>query len=390
MPSPSEIKVTVQKCPQCGADLRPPTEAYIVCQYCGSSLVWNGTRQASSENTASVARGMRLKMFTFTDTQGTGLELFRMLAPVGWQFQGGCHWLLDNPGMPAVINIQLGNPEGVEAFEILPSMNFTWNGNSMLPIGARYFGAEVRPPMRVLDAFHQIILPRYRASMRDLQILSEELQPDLPRLAKSEVAISRGSAEGAKVRIRYAGQAGQIDEEIYGLVELFRAPIQSMFGTSEVFFWWVNTLFSFRTAAGRLDTTANLFSVMINSFRLNPEWQAAYKSIIQYLAQQQIQRIHSIGQISEIYARSGREMREQNLKDWYSRQAVYERLATDRSRAIRGVDAFFDPHRAEVVELPAGYGHAWANNLGEYILTDEAGFNPNLESNQHWEAMEQK
>jgi hypothetical protein len=51
------------------------------------------------------------------------------------------------------------------------------------------------------------------------------------------------------------------------------------------------------------------------------------------------------------------------------------------------VDGFYDPHREEVVELPSGYGHAWANNLGEYILTEDPSFNPNLESTQHWEPM---
>jgi hypothetical protein len=94
---------------------------------------------------------MRLKQFVYTDSQGTGLEMFRMLAPAGWRFQGGCCWLLDNPGMPAVVNLQLGNPQGAEAFEILPNMNFTWNNNPMtrmmFPVGSRYFGAEVRPPM---------------------------------------------------------------------------------------------------------------------------------------------------------------------------------------------------------------------------------------------------
>jgi DNA-directed RNA polymerase subunit RPC12/RpoP len=394
MLSPNETHPTALKCPQCGADLIPHIDAFIICQYCGSSLVWKGAGQATPESHPTAIRGMRLKQFVYTDTQGTGLEMFRMLAPAGWQFQGGCRWLLDNPGMPAVINIQLGNPQGAEAFEILPNINFTWNNNPMtrmmFPVGSRYFGAEVRPPMKVLDAFHQILLPRYRSSARDLQILNEELQPDLPRLVKSEAAVSGGWAEGAKMRISYSGQSGALEEEIYGVVEVFRAPLASAFGVSEVIFWWLDYLFSFRTAAGRLDATADLFSVMIKSFQLNPHWYAAYKSIIQSLAQAQIQRIHHIGQIGEIYARTGREMREQNLNDWYNRQATYDRLATDRSRAIRDVDAFFDPNREEVVELPAGYGHAWANNLGEYIVTDDANFNPNLESNQHWEPMEQK
>ena len=53
----------------------------------------------------------------------------------------------------------------------------------------------------------------------------------------------------------------------------------------------------------------------------------------------------------------------------------------------RGVDAFLDPHRQEVVELPSGYGQVWANNLGEYVLSEDPNFNPNIESNQHWEPM---
>jgi hypothetical protein len=152
--------------------------------------------------------------------------------------------------------------------------------------------------------------------------------------------------------------------------------------------WFIDFLFSFRASAGLLDATTDLFSAMIFSFQLNPQWYAAYKTIVQKLAQQQIQRIHHIGQIGQMLAQSGSQMREQNLNDWYARQEVYDRLSTDWSRTIRDVDAFMDPHRQEVVELPAGYGHAWANNLGEYILTEDPNFNPNQSSNQHWEPME--
>lgn len=89
-------------------------------------------------------------------------------------------------------------------------------------------------------------------------------------------------------------------------------------------------------------------------------------------------------------AQAGREMREDNLNSWYKRQEIYDRLNTEWSRTIRGVDGFFDSHRQEVVELPSGYGHAWANDLGEYILTEDPDFNPNISSNQHWVPMEQQ
>jgi len=394
MSSPSETKPVALRCPQCGASLAPGALGYTVCQYCGSSLVCGSRGDEAGATEQAVVRGMRLKVFTHTDREGTGLELFRMLVPVGWQFRGGCRWLLDNPGMPAVVACQLWNTQGAEAFEILPNMNLTWNNNPMTrmmyPIGSRYFGAEVRPPMGIQDTLRTLVLPRYRSQVHPgLQALSYEPQPDFPRLAKSEAAVSGGSAEGGKVRIRYAWQGGQFDEDIYGMVEIFRAPMATMFSAGEIIIWFIDALFSFRAAAGRLDATADLFSVMIRSFKLNPHWYAAFKSIAQYLAQMHIQRIHHVGQIGQILAQTGRDMREQNLRDWYSRQEVYDRLSTDWSRTIRGVDGFLDPHRQEVVELPSGYGHAWANNLGEYILTEDPSFNPNVHSNLHWEPMQQ-
>ena len=44
--------------------------------------------------------------------------------PVGWQMRGGVNWNLQNVGMPATVAFQLWNPGGLEAFEILPNMNF--------------------------------------------------------------------------------------------------------------------------------------------------------------------------------------------------------------------------------------------------------------------------
>lgn len=394
MAAASEVKPMALKCPQCGANLTPSISSYTVCQYCGTSLIMNRVESKMREPENVLLHGMHLKPLSYTDTEGTGLELFRMLIPADWQFQGGCRWLLDNPGMPAAVMFQVWNPQGGEMFEVLPNMNFTWNNNPMTgmmyPTGSRYFGAEVHQPMNIREALRNLVLPRYRSMVSDLQILKEEPQPDLPQLVKSEAPISGGSAEGGKVRIRYNWQGNQYDEDIYGVVEIFRAPIASMFGMSEVIFWFVDYLFTFRAPAERLDATSEIFKVMISSFQLNPNWYAAYKSIIQQLAQQQIQRIHHIGQIGQMLAQTGSDIRQQNLNDWYTRQATYDRLATDQSRAIRGVDGFFDPHREQVVELPSGYGHAWANNLGEYILTEDPNYNPNIESNQHWELMQQK
>ena len=390
MESPGESNAVALKCPQCGADLIPGVQEYIICHYCGSSLMCNRTQVDQGRAEPTMVRGIHLKPFVCSDPQGTGLDVFRMLIPAGWSTQGGCHWMLDNPGMPAVIAFQAWNPHGAEGFEILPNLNLIWNpmATMMQPPGSHYFGAEVQPPVGIREAFRSYVIPRYRSQATDLQLIAEEPLPELPRLVKSEAPLVGGSAEGGKVRICYTWQATRFEEEIYGVVEVFRAPIASMFGPVEIFIWFIDYLFSFRAAVGKLDATADLFSVMITSFQSNPHWYAAFKTITQSLAQQQIQHIRSIGEIGRTLALSGSQMREQNLQDWYSRQETYDRLATDWSRAIRDVDAFVDPHRQEVVELPSGYGHAWANNLGEYIITEDPNYNPNLSSNLHWEPMQ--
>lgn len=387
-----EMKPSACKCPQCGGDLNPGTGEPTFCPYCGSSLVWQRTAGQAGD---TAVRGMRLKQFSYTDREVTGLELFHMLVPVDWQFRGGCRWLPENPGMPAVVAFQLYNPRGAEAFEVLPNMNFTWNSNPMtgmmFPRGSRYFGAEVQPPVNLNDAFQKFVLPRYRGTVQNLQVVRLEPQPDLPRLLRSDAPVTPGgSAEGGRARIRYTWQGQSLEEEIYGVVEVFRTTLAGMFGASEFVTWFIDYLFLFRAAAGRLDATADLFTVMIQSFQLNPQWYAAFKTIAQQLIRQQIQRIHDVGEFGRALAQAGEQARAQNLSDWYARQDVYDRLAVDRSRAIRDVDGFYDPHRQEVVELPAGYGHAWANDLGEYIVTADPNFNPNEESTQNWQPMPQQ
>jgi hypothetical protein len=258
---------------------------------------------------------------------------------------------------------------------------------NLFSAGQRQFGAEVRAPVSAREALRQIVLPRYRSTGSSVQVLEEVAQPDLPRLARSEALVSGGTADGGKVRIRFLSQQTQVDEDIFGVVEVFHYPVQTLFGVTQASYWLIDTLFSVRAEAGRLDKVADIYLAMIGSVRPNPEWYAAFKAIAQRLSQAQVQRIRSIGHIGEIYAQTGREARQQHLDDWYTRQATYDRLATDRSRQIRDVDAYHDPHKDADVELPAGYGHAWANNLGEYIVTEDPNFNPNTDSNLHWEPM---
>ncbi len=166
-------RVVPDRCPQCGASLPPVDSERITCAYCGSSLIRQGI---STDESPVGAWGMRLRTISCVDQQGVGVEAFRMLIPADWEFEGGVHWLMNNPGRPAFIAFRAYSPQGEEAFEALPNIPCYWTNNPMVkmmfPMGSLYYGNEVRPPASALQVLQEIVVPRYRGQMPGLQITS--------------------------------------------------------------------------------------------------------------------------------------------------------------------------------------------------------------------------
>jgi len=368
--------------------------------YCGRSEQYNKADRKMKESESFPKREaavIRFKTFRYIDKQGIGIEAFRILMPVEWQFEGGIRWVLDNPGMPAVASFKVRNPNGLEEFEVFPNQAFFWTNNpltiSLFPIGSRYFGNEVRPPAGALEALKTIVIQRFRQNVNNLRIVNEKHLPDLAKAlgasAQSQPGVST-SSDGAKIRIEYDENGIAIEEEIYAVVELISFPIQTMTGIKNNIIWFVDYIFSFKAKKGELDDKAKLLQTIAFSFQLNPQWFNKYNQVIEYLAQRQIQQIQSIGHLSRIISQTSNEISDMMMDSYYRRQAVNDEISKNFSQYIRGVDEYYDPIEKKEVELPSGYRNAWTNSLGEYILTDDLSFNPNIGSTQNWQKMGKK
>ena len=381
-------------CPQCGAPLLMEGER-VICAYCGSSLIRRrGVRVDAAEATPARAWGIHLKNVSYVDQQGIGIEAFRMLIPADWEFEGGVQWTMSNPGMPAVIAFRASNPRGAEAFEAFPNIACYWTNNpmalGMLPVGSLYYGNEVRPPVPALQALQDLVIPRYRGQMTGLQIVQQQHLPDLVRelRARSPVAPTGVTgADGARVRVRYREGNREIEEDVFGVVEVSRSSVPIIMGATENTFWVADYLFSFRALAGTLDGLSDTFMAIVRSFRLNPQWYGRYRQVSQYMVQNQTQRIYNVGQISQIINQTHNQISHTIMDSYHQRQGTLDRLSTQFSRVIRGVDEYNDPIERQDVELPGGYEYAWSNALGEYVLTDDPGFDPNVGSNVEWGRM---
>ena len=144
-------------------------------------------------------------------------------------------------------------------------------------------------------------------------------------------------------------------------------------------YWYIDYAFSFRDEKGKLDSRSKIFQTMIYSLKLNPRWIAKVVNVKEMLAQSYIKGIKAVGQMGQMIAQAGSQMREDQQRAWEQRQQVNDRIVQNFSDHIRGVERYNDPRAGKEVELPAGYGNAWANDLGEYIVSESPSYNPNIE-----------
>ena len=323
----------------------------------------------------------------------TKLEAFRCLVPKGWKVEGQITWEA-NPALPAKSRFRFYDPRSLDELNLVPTQAFFWTNNSMFlrtnPPGTLRFNTLVAQPIDLDAAFGKLGVPGARGKITNVAVTERKKVPELAALAKGQpVQGLRSSADAGKIRVTYQEGGTAIEEEIYAAVANFVVDLPGS-GFSPGYFidyWYIDYVFSFRAEKGRLTTRSKLFQTMIYSMKVNPKWFAKVVHTKEALFAQATRGIKVMGNIGSTVASASSNLREDQMKDWERRQQAQERVVQNQSDNIRGVDRFHDPHADKEVELPSGYGHAWANNLGEYIVTESPSFNPNVGSNLHWEAM---
>jgi len=339
---------------------------------------------------------MRFRRASVVDKDGIGAEAFSLLVPAGWEVEGGVQWRLDNPAFPAYGAVRVRNPKGTEEFEVFPNLPFFWTNNPMVmttnPPGTKYFGNVVRPPVGAEQALRQIVLPAFRGGVGEVRVVDAKAVPELAKMAREAHGPAQPgvnvSTDAARVRVEYEASGRKTEEEIYGVVQTLAFSMNSFQGAIVNQNWWVDYLFSFKAEKGKLDASAGVLQTVAFSFRINRDWYNRYVQLVEMLIQRQIRQIRQIGEISRMISQTNREISEDRQRRWERDQAVRDRMNEEYSRYVRGVDSYSDPNRGGPVELPAGYGHAWSNKLGEYIVTESPGFNPNEGSNVEWTRLE--
>jgi hypothetical protein len=321
------------------------------------------------------------------------LEVFRCLVPKGWKVEGKVKWSA-NPALPVQSRFRFHDPGSVAEVNLFPTQAFFWTDNATFlgtnPPGTLRFNTLVARPVDLDAAFDRLLVPSIRKGAAGLSVGDRKRLPDLARLAAGDPTPGvRASAQAGKVRLAYQERGTAIEEDLFASVANFRIdlPGSAMSRPYFIDYWYVDHVFSFRAEKGQLAARSKTFQTVILSMKVNPKWFAKVVHTKEALAQAFARSTRAIGDIGTTVASAGTNLREEQMRDWGRRQSIQDRVVQAQSDGIRGVDRFVDPHSGNEVELPSGYGRAWANNLGEYIVTESPSYNPNVGSNLHWEEM---
>jgi len=140
-----------------------------------------------------------------------------------------------------------------------------------------------------------------------------------------------------------------------------------------------------RAPQGQLDASEKFFELVAGTYRQDPAWGAKVSGQAQAIQQIELKGVRDR---SAIVAKNAEDMRNIQRQGYENRQQSLDRISEQRSQTTRGVETYRNPSTGETVELSNQYGQAWVNNRGEYLLSDQPGFNPSVTFKEDWKALE--
>ena len=333
-----------------------------------------------------------------------------MLVPEGWELKGGVVW---TPGMKPFVHSQFGMvaPDGRELW-FLPGRSYTF---SEVPRGMLQSGYQppqpgqpqsdgsiwMAPPKDLAEYVSKHIIPMGRPQARQVRVVEVTHLADVERSYREMLAPSIQQFEQqnrmmaqqgltSELRIRVESVAVEYQE---GEVR-FREEIPVMlFGTRMVtpdtygymggplvhHMWQATPFMSARAPADAFDANEALFVTLVRNAQPTMEWQVQIHEL--HMA---ISRMEHEGRMADQrefarrqkqIAETNREISDMQMAGWRERQASQDRVHRSFVNTVNEVDDFRQPDGTSV-SLPSHYDHVFTDSQGNYILTNDAFFEP--------------
>ncbi|HEX8179417.1 MAG TPA: hypothetical protein VF525_07730 [Pyrinomonadaceae bacterium] len=339
----------------------------------------------------------RMTRYQVMDEQQGGLVVSTFMHPCGWRAGSQVMWNTQHTNLPVLVHAATFNPNGMEAFEFLPTQAFYWLAGDygQVPIGQNAHGLVRMPPRPAPDALATLVIPYFRGDRANLRVVGVQPVANLWQVFNDPPP---QQGESLMAYVEYVEQGRAIEEEFYGVYEW--VPTQS--GALN---WGFGRLICFRAERGRLDDLRETFWQIAGSLQPNPQWRARCQQITQQLQAGFDAYIGGIKRKLDAEKEFGRriiayndqliQQRNDQVDASIARQrqlnherAAYNYTAQDAfNDALIGRTAYIDPNSASGnyhYEHDGNNTYVYTDGQGNWYSTPDPLDNPNDHRNGNW------
>jgi hypothetical protein len=319
-----------------------------------------------------------MQRVTIMDPAGFGAPMVSATAeiPADWRAQGGVGWDRSSDCVTNHLRMKwlASSPDGRQAFEIMPGMNWQVQGTEM----------QMNPcpplPIRSARELLQIVAQRY-PDARELEY--RDRADLLPKSPPPPMQGIKASSEAGQLVIAYQDGGQEMRALLTTILSISELQGNVVVGAPAVY--------SQRAPKGQLNGL--LGEHIMKSIKTDPQWATtmvqASRAAIERISQRQqnqiatwhagqMARINAKGAAdrSRIAAQTSREVAQIYSDTWNNTQATNDRIQRRTLEAIGSYNTYANPSAGGVVQGSIDYNRVIRTQDGSVIGTNDPNFNP--------------
>ncbi|MFI5135002.1 MAG: hypothetical protein ACHQD9_04025 [Chitinophagales bacterium] len=368
---------------------------------------------------------LKFKEQTLIDKEGTGKECATFLAPEGWNVDAEVHWNINDVQMPATTSVIISDDKNGRMLQGFPNSVYLVTTDpdmaEQYPAGSKVFAAKVlNVKPTVAGLIKSEILPVYR-KMDDLKITGEKDISVAEANHNQSSYYKNTDSKSGMVSIEYKENGKDIEENIFGTVTAF--PVNQY--TQYVY---LSMCYGCKAVKGELKDVMGIYETVLNSVKTNPQWSATFNQVSMMLMKKAFYGGGNnnggqysdndqngnggggyndqyggnsggyndnsnygggysgnnggdgggdFGSLSQYIGAASQASSDASMSAYENQQRSEDRVFESYSDEMLGYQNYTDPNSGDVYKLPSGYDNAWTDNSGDYVLSNESGYDPN-------------
>lgn len=350
----------------------------------------NTSKNAPSEKTKN-ADVLKMKLTAIKDPIVTKGDAIIFLLPEGWKCQSQINWDMQNNVFPSNPEAHISNPENTVRFNSYPTQFYILVSQTMsmtgFGVGSKYLGAQVvgNMPASTTAAAKQV-LDKLNCLPAGTTFTNTKVTK-IPTTNPADLQAQKANPQATFINDNvYSEGTCTINGQKY--IVVVNTVVSGMVNQSIGFANWQvrPDVFIVKDDANK-DKNGEILRCIYKSFRATQNYQQCIMQTVKILSDQFYAGVRQAGEISRQISRNNDAMIA-NIDAQYSKantstSSTGSSSNDDFSQYIRGVESYSDGSGTSY-ELPSYYDNAWKNGNGEIILSNEAGYNPNIGSTQNW------